>query len=896
MSEFLFGLAELSLTMGVVIALLLALEPVFRRRFRPQWRYWAWLLVALRLAVPFNGSLPAPPVVLEAPALYTPAYTERLMPDVSGPAEGEAAGGAWDDEEIPAEKPSAAAALQGPAAPAAAQEVRRTAPPAPEAALTALWGTGALLFLAAHIGKYLRFLRRAKRWRSPAGSYGGLPVYRCAAVSSPVLAGLLRPRVYVPEGLCGEPYEFALLHEHAHFLRRDLWYKALLVWVNALFWFHPLVWLLRRSAERDVEIACDAQVLRGKDFVYRQRYGAALLSFAAGPHVPLTSGFSGGMRGLRLRFRALVDTAPKGAGRAALALVLCAAALGAGLVACRTAEEVLPHDGVYYSRDPALEGDALTFTPLTESGTADAALSFPLAEYVHLPLNYQMSEGGYTAAEGISSLLKEKEPGFVDYKTGFQRRSGEEDALMVTVKEGKITAAKWVSDPHLDGGDGVYYGDNPTVKDGVITFNVVPVVLPYHSVSAVEEERRQVSFPLADDVDTQSVQRDPSAPEDLDVLLNGPENWMDSAPAFIGRTRVMRYTVEDGKVSAIDWYSCLTEPIALKDGVYYGIVNYHSMGEEPLTGLYAYLSRDLPQSRRDLASFGFRYVPVADARQAGLLELLLEPLCAWENLESDTMLRLTVKNGEAAELAWTGQAYSQKMEWEDGTYSLDTQSGHYRYDCVIREIDLDKGTVTLTLSTDNVGEDSVWNTYKLAPGAGVQIWDVNSEGWADASIEDLAQTAALTSSWGISCEIRTADRWVTAIREKSPWENERLSDGTYFLGRVSWGDVHWDTPEKPIGAVTATVYDLDPETGKVTDSVQDVQLMVSKNAVCYNEDGTVWEGDLESFLAAYAQDAQTLRRERKLCLTWPLNNILTLEVTYESGLIRAVRRMPPPEL
>ena len=54
MRDFLFSLFEVSLTMGAVAALLLALSPVWKRRFRPQWRYWAWLLVALRLAVLHN--------------------------------------------------------------------------------------------------------------------------------------------------------------------------------------------------------------------------------------------------------------------------------------------------------------------------------------------------------------------------------------------------------------------------------------------------------------------------------------------------------------------------------------------------------------------------------------------------------------------------------------------------------------------------------------------------------------------------------------------------------------------------------------------------------------------------------------------------------------------------
>lgn len=106
----------------------------------------------------------------------------------------------------------------------------------------------------------------------------GLPVYACALVDAPVLAGLLRPRILLPEGVEEERRAFALAHEAMHARRRDLWRKALLLWVCALHWFNPLVWLLRRAAERDMEIACDAAVLAGRDGEWRRRYGAALLS------------------------------------------------------------------------------------------------------------------------------------------------------------------------------------------------------------------------------------------------------------------------------------------------------------------------------------------------------------------------------------------------------------------------------------------------------------------------------------------------------------------------------------------------------------------------------------------------------------------------------------------
>ena len=381
MREFLSGLFEVSLTMGAVTALLLVLSPVWKRRFRPQWRCWAWLLVALRLAVPFNVSLPRAPVVLEAPA----------------PA---AVSAAWVEE----------GGFQG------VELTARTLPPgeaAPEAAgrgvsLTtaelafAAWAAVAAGVLAARLLRYAAFRRRTARWCTPAGAYEGVPVYACALLSSPALTGLLRPRILLPEGVEGERRAFALAHEAMHARRRDLWSKALLLWVCALHWFNPLVWLLRRAAERDMEIACDAAVLAGRDGEWRRRYGAALLSFVpAGRPAPLTSQFAGGARGLKERFRALMDASAKRPGRAALLLVLCAALLGGPLVACqsRAPEESLP-DGTYWAipmsatdweeagkRGRELSLRSVTMDPDTMTVTTTdgfSGISLPVAEDVVL--------------------------------------------------------------------------------------------------------------------------------------------------------------------------------------------------------------------------------------------------------------------------------------------------------------------------------------------------------------------------------------------------------------------------------------------------------------------------------------------------------------------------------
>ena len=359
MRDFLFSLFEVSLTMGAVAALLLALSPVWKRRFRPQWRYWAWLLVALRLAVPLNIPLPRAPVTLEAPA---PVELSAAWVDEGTEGFQGVAFAARPVEDVSAGEPDGAARPETPGLSLTLAEL-----------VFLVWLAGGAGVLAVQLARYAAFRRHTRRWQIPDGAYEGIPVFTCPLLSAPVLVGLVRPRVLLPEGLTGEKRAYALAHEGAHARRHDLWYKALLLWVCALHWFNPLVWALRRSAERDLEICCDAAALAGKDNAWRKGYGAALLSFvSARPAAPLTSQFAGGVRGLKERFTALVSAAPVRRGRLALALVLCAALLGGSLVACQseTPEETETPTGTPLGEvlDPADLADGTYWATLLSSG------------------------------------------------------------------------------------------------------------------------------------------------------------------------------------------------------------------------------------------------------------------------------------------------------------------------------------------------------------------------------------------------------------------------------------------------------------------------------------------------------------------------------------------------
>ena len=344
---------EISLAMSVVLAVLLALWSLLKKRLRAGAFYWVWLLSALRLCIPFNLSLPQAPVTVEA----VPRAVYRVDTVNSNPGNHHYA--ALIEEEAASEE---VAAENGPVDGGSIQDVY-TPLFTLEGAVAALWLAGAGAFLAWHLAKYVRFRLRVRRWGAPAEDAAllarfeaakaelgvkNLALLVCPAVGAPLVTGFVNPALLLPRESVSDG---VLRHELIHTRRRDLWYKLLLLLARSLHWFNPLVWLLRRAAERDMEIACDAAVLAGRDGEWRRRYGAALLSFVpVGRPAPLTSQFAGGARGLKERFRALMDASAKRPGRAALLLVLCAALLGGPLVACqsRAPEESLP-DGTYWA-------------------------------------------------------------------------------------------------------------------------------------------------------------------------------------------------------------------------------------------------------------------------------------------------------------------------------------------------------------------------------------------------------------------------------------------------------------------------------------------------------------------------------------------------------------------
>ena len=95
-------------------------------------------------------------------------------------------------------------------------------------------------------------------------------VFRTERASTPMGVGIFRRKIILT---CGEipaqELEYILRHEYTHFLHGDLWVKLLTQVYCCLFWWNPLVYLLRRDLPQILEIRCDMAVT--KDYTVSQK-------------------------------------------------------------------------------------------------------------------------------------------------------------------------------------------------------------------------------------------------------------------------------------------------------------------------------------------------------------------------------------------------------------------------------------------------------------------------------------------------------------------------------------------------------------------------------------------------------------------------------------------------
>lgn len=171
-------------------------------------------------------------------------------------------------------------------------------------------------------------------------------IWLCDEIPGPFVFGLIRPKIFLPVWLEGEPRSYVLAHERCHVKRRDPWAKALGQLILALHWFNPAVWLMLRAVDRDMELSCDEGALKSLGREHSKDYSRTLLSLAArrrdfGPVLAF------GTPAVKQRILHVLNF--RKAGKATVALAL-AVLMIAGLTCCTDAKVEQQEGGDYTQR------------------------------------------------------------------------------------------------------------------------------------------------------------------------------------------------------------------------------------------------------------------------------------------------------------------------------------------------------------------------------------------------------------------------------------------------------------------------------------------------------------------------------------------------------------------
>ena len=285
------GLAN-HLWQSTVVAAGAALLALFLRKHNARARYWLWLAASLKFLVPFSFlvSIGSRLAWTSTPAT-APGSGVYLIEEISWPFARSAA----------------------PVAPTYVPPISTPTLIHLLPVLGAIWLCGFVTVFVVWSVRWLRVFSDMKvAVPMPEGREVGAlrRIERLGGVRKPIamllsrsslepgIFGITNPVLLWPEGISTHlddaHLEAVLAHEVWHVRRRDNFFAALHMLVEAVFWFYPLVWWLGTRLIEERERACDEEVVElGSD---RQVYAESILKvceFCLGSPLPCVSGVTG---------------------------------------------------------------------------------------------------------------------------------------------------------------------------------------------------------------------------------------------------------------------------------------------------------------------------------------------------------------------------------------------------------------------------------------------------------------------------------------------------------------------------------------------------------------------------------------------------------------------------
>ena len=259
------SLFQMSVAGGVLILFIVVIRALAIHRL-PKTTFLAlWMIAALRLLLPF--SIPLPFNIHIGLDVFSDVVQELPSGNIAST--------------LPGDSPPSYDI--GTAVPSPATEHIST--------FEILWLVGVLLLAIYFSISYFRSMRKFRmsipdntpyiqNWLTAHQISRPLAVRSSDLISSPLTYGILHPVILLPKKLDRNDQvalKYVLTHEYVHIRRFDAITKILFAAVLCIHWFNPFVWVMYVLANRDMELSCDAWVIRMLGAKNRSSYALMLI-------------------------------------------------------------------------------------------------------------------------------------------------------------------------------------------------------------------------------------------------------------------------------------------------------------------------------------------------------------------------------------------------------------------------------------------------------------------------------------------------------------------------------------------------------------------------------------------------------------------------------------------
>ncbi|WP_353095936.1 M56 family metallopeptidase [Tissierella praeacuta] len=274
MNEILKIFISLSVSGSMIAIILFALKCLYKNRLSKTWQYYIWLIVIIRLLVPYSLQRNMVGELFYKAEIYIEDKNQVSKSAILNDSKMSIPS---SEETIDVEESSTIYWNQL------------------KDNLWLLWIGIAIMLLVRKLTSYNGFVRYIKAGRYEVTNEHILKLYQSTykgeeikrppmlyinpLVTSPMVVGIIQPFIVLPNTeMKDQELQNIFLHELTHYKRIDVFYKWLTQIAVCIHWFNPLIYFINREIDKNCELSCDENIIKKLDDKGKKIYGDTLLA------------------------------------------------------------------------------------------------------------------------------------------------------------------------------------------------------------------------------------------------------------------------------------------------------------------------------------------------------------------------------------------------------------------------------------------------------------------------------------------------------------------------------------------------------------------------------------------------------------------------------------------